>query len=122
MNIDSDFNSDPTSADNRIHPMDKTELLYMLLQKELGYYRAILELIHKEQELLAEKNQEALRPLLKKKQTLLLYINQLDAAIIPLKKNWMAHVEKNSIISQQISSAWTDLDKILQKILATEKT
>lgn len=106
----------------REHPMSKAELLYVLLQKELGYYRAILELTHEEEELLAAKtNQEALlRPLLKKKQTLLLYINQLDAAIAPLKKNWMAQGDKSSIISQHISNAWADLDRTLQDILAVK--
>lgn len=99
----------------------KDELLYSLLQKELGYYSAILDLTKKERQLLAERcGMEALGPIIKKKQIILTHINQIDTALAPLKKYWAQKPLKEEVLNKKIDLAWQCLDKILLEILSVD--
>jgi hypothetical protein len=98
--------------------LNKENLLYQLLKKEYGYYKAIFELAQEENETL-KSNQSitALKPLLKKKKILLACINEIETAMIPLKKYWQSKTDRNDKPSEKIKLELNALNQLLKEIL-----
>ncbi len=101
-----------------MHEMNKDQMLYQLLKKEYGYYKAILEIGKEEHEKL-NSNQplNELRPLIKKKKILLSCINEIEAAMNPLKKYWQGKEDRTDEVSQKIRLELDVLNTLLKEIL-----
>jgi hypothetical protein len=98
--------------------LSKEDMLYQLLKKEHGYYKAILEIAIEEDNKL--KNQDAIRelkPLLKKKKLLLACISEIEAAMAPLKKYWQTKTNRDDEPSEKIKSELSALNLVLKEIL-----
>jgi hypothetical protein len=103
-----------------LHPstLSKEDMLYQLLKKEHGYYKAILEIAIEENNKL--KNQDGiseLKPLLKKKKLLLACISEIEAAMAPLKKYWQSKTNREDEPSEKIKSELSALNLVLKEIL-----
>lgn len=117
-------------ADSNSHPvykMSKEDMLYQLLKKEHGYYKAIQEIAHEEYEKL-NSNQpiSELKPLLKKKKILLSCISEVETAMTPLKRYWQNKPNRTDESSERIKAELDSLNKLLKEILQldllTQKT
>lgn len=98
--------------------MSKEEVLYHLLKKEHGYYKAIFEITRQENEKL-NLNQSILdiKPLLKKKKILLSCISEIENALTPLKKYWQSKTDRSDFFSELIKQELEGLNKLLKEIL-----
>jgi hypothetical protein len=101
-----------------IYNMSKEEMLYQLLQKEYGYYTAILEITRIEHDKLnANLPISDIKSLLRKKKIFLDCINEIESALSPLKKYWQSKDNRSDSQSEQIKKILSDLDKVLKEIL-----
>lgn len=103
---------------NPLANMSKEEVLYHLLKKEHGYYKAIMEITRQEHQLFEHAQSIVdIKPLLKKKKILLACINEIETALTPLKKYWQSKAERTDYFSGQIKRELEDLNKLLKEIL-----
>jgi len=99
--------------------MPKAEILLRLLQKEQGYYEAILEITQQEnRKFLNDRPFNEITPLLKKKQILLTCINDIETALKPIKEWWNNHKHddndpKTSEIKKQLHTVETTVQELL---------
>lgn len=101
-----------------IYSMSKEEILFHLLKKEHGYYKAIYDLTKEEQERLSlNPSISDIKPLLKKKKVLLSCIGEIEFALTPLKKYWQEKKERNDFISEQILEQLGALNQLLREIM-----
>lgn len=108
-------NSSQSSASSLLN---KENLLYQLLKKEHGYYKAILEIAQEENETLkTHQSITELKPLLKKKKILLACINEIEAAMAPLKKYWQSKTNRSDEPSEKIKLELNSLNQLLKEIL-----
>lgn len=104
--------------DHPIYSMSKEEVLYHLLKKEHGYYKAIMEITRQETERLESEQPIAeIKSLLKKKKILLACINEIETALTPLKKYWQGKPTRDDFFSVQIKEELNLLNKLLKEIL-----
>lgn len=107
-----------TDRDHPIYSMSKEEVLYHLLKKEHGYYKAIMEITRQETERLESEEPIAeIKSLLKKKKILLACINEIETALNPLKKYWQSKPTRDDFFSVQIKEELNLLNKLLKEIL-----
>lgn len=98
--------------------LNKENLLYQLLKKERGYYKAILEIAQEENETLkSHQSITELKPLLKKKKILLTCINEIEVAMAPLKKYWQTKANRSDEPSEKIKVELHALNQLLKEIL-----
>lgn len=101
-----------------IQSLSNEEVLYHLLKKEHGYYKAILNLTHNEHEkLITNQNPNQIHPILKKKKVLLSCIRDIEAAIGPLKNFWENKSDRSAFSSIKISDELSALNLLLKEIL-----
>ncbi len=101
-----------------LYHLSKEEMLYQLLRKERGYYKAIQEIGKEEYEkLTSHAPLSDLKPLLKKKKIILSCISEIEASMRPLKNYWQAKIDKSDSISQKIKEELDILNKLLREIL-----
>lgn len=102
-----------------IYSMSKEEVLFRLLKKEHGYYKAIHDLAKEEQEKLAANNPSLaeFKTALKKKRVLLACISEIESALTPLKKHWQHKKDRNDFISQQVVQELDSLNELLREIM-----
>lgn len=104
--------------ENPLSGMSKEEVLYHLLKKEHGYYKAIMEITKQEHEKLGNNQSIVeIKPLLKKKKILLTCISEIETALAPLKKYWQTKTDRSDYFSRQIKLELDDLNKLLKEIL-----
>lgn len=107
------------------HPLtqvSKEVIFSRLLEKELGYYKAILELTKEEGEVLQKSNPpKHLVQLGKKKQILFSCIEEVEQALAPIKKHWQGKVDKAGHLAEQVKAKLKALDQIVQQILELDK-
>ncbi len=109
----------PSSA---LQDMSKGQVLYILLQKEAGYYDAIAKLIEQEKQLLLQGSlTKEVLSINKKKQLLFSCIEDLEAALVPLKRRWTKGERETDCFFQKVQQELIRLDKILQEILAADR-
>jgi hypothetical protein len=102
--------------------LSQEETLLQLLQKERSYYHDIFEITQEEHAQLSNKQPISnIRPLLKKKQTLMLNIHEIDTQLKPLKDVWQKKKERTDSLSLQIQQELTELNHLLAKILQINK-
>lgn len=102
--------------------ISKEEVLLRLLQKERGYYSAILELTRQEGELIAKSHAgKELQSLTKKKQILFSCIEEIESALQPLKSHWQNKQDKQDVLSRSIKEELSHLDKTLSSILQADQ-
>ena len=101
------------------------EVLYHLLEKELTYYRVILNLTQIEHEKLKSNHApHEMGPLLKRKKVLLSCIKDIEKTLVPLKKFWRNKASQNSKttkINELLTNLCNILDEILQLDLVNQK-
>lgn len=101
-----------------IYSMSKEEVLFRLLKKEHGYYKAIHDLAKQEQEKLALNPSLAeFKAALKKKKVLLACISEIETALTPLKKHWQDKKDRNDFISKQVVEELDSLNVLLREIM-----
>ena len=102
--------------------MSRGEILYHLLKKERGYYDAILEQLELERGILDNKGSiSALTTLNRKKQLLFTCIEEIEAAIHPLKKLWHSESNQKDLHFQRVKEELEALDILLKKILQEDQ-
>lgn len=102
-------------------PITQNEVLYYLLQKQLGYYRLLLQLVLEKKQLLDSPAEESLRMLTKRKRSLLFRIHQLDGAIAAIKKSSATTTQPiEQLLAEQIHSVCRQIDEIIQTILSLD--
>lgn len=108
----------------KTHPifnMSKEEVLFHLLKKEHGYYKAIMEITRQEHEQLENcQSIVDIKPLLKKKKILLSCISEIETALAPLKRYWQTKTDRSDYFSIQIKRELDDLNKLLKEILQVD--
>ena len=101
-----------------IHEMSKDEILYRLLKKECGYYRAILDITEEENDKFnARRPLPEITPLMKKKKILLSCIREIDSALSPLKTYWRQQNTHDGPFAAKVQRELTLLEKLLHEIL-----
>jgi hypothetical protein len=106
------------SASSPSSLLNKENLLYQLLKKEHGYYKAIFEITQEENETLkTHQSITELKPLLKKKKILLACINEIESAMTPLKKYWQSKINRSDEPSEKIKLELNALNQLLKEIL-----
>jgi hypothetical protein len=101
-----------------VYKMSKEDMLYQLLKKEHGYYKAIQEIAREEYEKLnANHPISELKPLLKKKKILLSCISEIETAMTPLKRYWQNKSNRTDDASERIKLELDALNKLLKEIL-----
>lgn len=107
-----------SAASSSTSLLNKENLLYQLLKKEHGYYKAIFEIAQEENETLkSHQSISELKPLLKKKKILLACINEIESAMAPLKKYWQSKVNRSDEPSEKIKLELNALNQLLKEIL-----
>jgi hypothetical protein len=107
-----------TDKNHPIYQLSKEEVLYHLLKKEHGYYKAIMEISQQEYANLESRQPfTQIAPLLKKKKILLTCISEIDAALAPLKKYWQSKKDRSDPYSEKIKIELDALNKLLKEIL-----
>ena len=110
------------SGRSRIHNIPREEILRRLIQKERGYYLACLELLESQrQALINGRPFSEISPLLRKQQILLECIDDLEKALIPIKKSWKAKSSHEDPTSIEVRKELADLQLLLQDLLAKDK-
>lgn len=100
------------------NPLSKEDMLYLLLKKEHGFYKALNEIAQDEyNKLNTNVPISELKPLLKKKKVLLSCISEVEMAMAPLKRYWQAKTDRNDDASKRIKIELEDLNKLLREIL-----
>lgn len=98
--------------------LTKEDMLYLLLKKEHGYYKSILQIAQEENDKLKSHQTLAdLKSLLKKKKILLSCINEIDVAMAPLKKYWQSKTNRTDQPSEKIKLELDSLNKLLRELL-----
>lgn len=100
------------------HKMTKEEILFQLLRKEYGYYKAILEITKEEYDrLISTPPLFEIKALLKKKKEFMSKITEVETSLAPLKKYWQEKRERSDFVSEQIKQELNQLHLLLQEIL-----
>lgn len=98
--------------------MPREEILYRLLKKQAGYYEAILDLAEEEFIKLNHcRSTPELLPLMKRKQVLLSCIEEIDRALVPIKKHWQAHKQEQCPGNARVQEELCRLEKLLARII-----
>lgn len=102
--------------------MSKDEVLYHLLVKERAYYMQLLELTEMEAGQL-ERNRplSEILPNVKKRQIIMSCIEDIEKAIIPLKRHWENKGDKSDSESSRVLTLVTELDQLIQNILQKDQ-
>lgn len=96
----------------------KEDMLFQLLKKMHGYYKAILEIAQEENVKLKSRDAiSELKPLLKKKKILLACISETEVAMAPLKKYWQSKLNRSDEPSLKIKTELSSLNVLLKEIL-----
>lgn len=103
-------------------PLSKDELLYELLKKEFGYYKAIEEIALEENRKLHLPDGIAeLKPLTKKKKILLSCINDIEKAMAPLKVYWQEKKDRDDKYTRLIRRQVEELNRLVNEILTLDQ-
>lgn len=107
------------------HPLarlPKEQIFRQLLQKELSYYKGILELSQQENtHLQGVGSPKELVQLGRKKKILLACVEEIDSALTPIKKYWKGKGERQDPLSLSVREDLAALDHILQEILDLDR-
>ena len=94
------------------------EILYQLLKREHGYYKAILDIETESTDKLENGcPMYEFRTLLEKKRALISHITDIEIALEPLKTFWKNKKDRSDRVSLCIQREIEILDKILRQIL-----
>jgi hypothetical protein len=98
-------------------PLSNDEMLYELLKKQIGYYRAIYEM-EKEQKDRFNQTQSLndIKSLITKKQILYGCVAEISKAMEPLNRYWKEKKERSNESSKKVIRELGELQILLQKI------
>lgn len=109
-------------AQHVIASTSKEELLAALLEKELAYYMAVLDLSRCQHEAFKSKRPlSEITPLMRKKKVLLSCVDEIELAIRPLKKYWLEKTDYSDALSVGVKKKISSLDRLVKEILGLEK-
>jgi hypothetical protein len=101
--------------------MAKEEILYKLLKKEIGYYKAILELTEQENGALTrERPIREITTLMKKRKVLLNCVDEIDQALRPVKNLWVKNKDPNSPFAPKVEEKLVQLSETIGEILSLD--
>lgn len=102
--------------------MTKEEALLRLLEKEISYYKVIWELLQQEAKLFESgRPLQEIIPFIKKRRILFGCIEEIEQAIRPLKKHWVAKTQRDDERSLQCQNCLACLDRLIQAILSLDE-
>lgn len=105
-----------------IYDMSKEEIFYQLLKKEHGYYQSIAEVSRQQYEKLRQRVPIGeLKPLLKQKRLLFSCIQEIESALIPLKKHWQDKRDRSDVVSLKILAEINQLDALVKEIMQLDE-
>jgi flagellar biosynthesis/type III secretory pathway chaperone len=93
--------------------------LFDLLQKEVQYYQAILDITENESRKFTKKRPlEEILPLIKKRKILLKCIEEIHSQLIPLKKEW--ETLATPPMKKEITKELKKIDKLMSSIFSLD--
>lgn len=102
--------------------MSREAIFLLLLKKEVGYYKAILDLTKQEGEVISHKRPLSdLQSIIKKKQVLFSCVEEIESALQPIHRSWQNKKEHADSDSKKVKLQISDLQKLIQQILELDQ-
>ena len=102
--------------------MSKAEIFYRLLEKEQGYYEAILEITQQENhKFMNARPFNEILPFIKRKKILLACIDDIEVVLDPIKTWWTVNKNDENLWTDKVKRQLKTLENIVQDILDLDK-